>query len=370
MHLSAEQRRHDFSVWIRTGRLPRRSNATFELKFNPWHDPADGRFTFAGSGSNYGGGGEGSSNRASGRAPIIRDRENPPKPRLATKPKAKAPRAGTAARNSGKPADRSAKVQPRPIPKVQPKPITKSRPNDRPNPVREFVAGVGDGVYDVAKDTVTGIYSVVTTNPVTTVHNFARGVAGAIDTAIAAEGTPARIQVARAVQAIANASPRDVGHATGSIAANAVMAVAPGATLSKASALRRLRNARPRPTYNPPQIGWAKETLKQDKPWRAYNDAAAGARSGQAPTLMRTMPDGSKRPVKFDGVQGDYVIDRKWEVVNAPRARAQLLRQSQVLAQHRLIGTWEVRNASQKAKALKLLKEMNVTNINVRVVEP
>lgn len=27
---------------------------------------------------------------------------------------------------------------------------------------------------------------------------------------------------------------------------------------------------------------------------------------------MRTMPDGSKRPVKFDGIQAEYVIDRKW----------------------------------------------------------
>ncbi|MCW2383194.1 hypothetical protein M2338_002759 [Sphingobium sp. B2D3B] len=56
----------------------------------------------------------------------------------------------------------------------------------------------------------------------------------------------------------------------------------------------------------------------------AARDAASGARPGQAPTLMRTMPDGSRRLVKFDGVQGDYVIDRKFRVVNRPRARAQL----------------------------------------------
>jgi len=368
--ISAEQRRQDFSIWIRTGRRPRRRDATLELKFNPWHDPADGRFTFAGSGSNYGAGGKGSANRASGRAPVIGDRENPPKPRLARTPKAKAPRARPAAGNSGKPADHSAKVQPRPIPKVQPKPVPKSRPSDRPNSVGEFVAGFGDGLYDFAKETATGVYSVLTTNPVTTVRNFGHGIAGAIDTAIAAEDTPARIQVARAAQAIANASPRDLGHATGSIAANAVLAVAPEAALAKASALRRLRSARPRPTYDPPQIGWAKEKLKGDEPWVAYNDAANGARPGQAPTLMRTMPDGSKRPVKFDGIRGDYVIDRKWKVVNAPNARAQVMRQSQVLAEHRLIGVWEVRNNAQKVKALKLLKQMNVVNINVKVVAP
>lgn len=102
----------------------------------------------------------------------------------------------------------------------------------------------------------------------------------------------------------------------------------------------------------------------------AYNKAANGARPGLAPTPMRTLPDGSKRPVKFDGIQGDYVIDRKWRVIDAPRARAQLLRQSEVLAQHRLLATWEVPDAAQKAKALKLFKKMNVTNINVRVVKP
>lgn len=85
---------------------------------------------------------------------------------------------------------------------------------------------------------------------------------------------------------------------------------------------------------------------------------------------MRSMPDGSKRPVKFDGVQGEYVIDRKLKIVDAPRARAQLLRQAQALSEQRLIGVWEVPTVAQKVKALKLLREMKVTNINVRVIEP
>ncbi|MFS0773427.1 hypothetical protein [Sphingomonas sp. 1P08PE] len=74
--------------------------------------------------------------------------------------------------------------------------------------------------------------------------------------------------------------------------------------------------------------------------------------------------------MKFDGIQGDYVIDRKWKVVDEPNARAQLLRQSEVLAEHRLIGTWDVPTPTQKGKALKLLKKMKVTNIKVRVVKP
>lgn len=57
---------------------------------------------------------------------------------------------------------------------------------------------------------------------------------------------------------------------------------------------------------------------------------------------MRTLPDGSRRPVKFDDFLGEYVIDRKFSVSGKPRAIAQILRQSEVLAQNRQIGIWEV----------------------------
>ncbi|MFS0771577.1 hypothetical protein [Sphingomonas sp. 1P08PE] len=64
------------------------------------------------------------------------------------------------------------------------------------------------------------------------------------------------------------------------------------------------------------------------------------------------------------------MIDRKWSVVDRPRSRAQILRQSEALAEHRSIGTWEVPTPVQKTKALKLLKQMNITNIHVKVVKP
>lgn len=46
METSAQQHRQAFSHWLRTGRLPvwRSSDGT-ERKFNPYHDPRDGRFT-------------------------------------------------------------------------------------------------------------------------------------------------------------------------------------------------------------------------------------------------------------------------------------------------------------------------------------
>lgn len=45
----------NFELWLRTGHrsCPDAANSV-ERKFNPWHDPDDGRFTFAGSGRHYG----------------------------------------------------------------------------------------------------------------------------------------------------------------------------------------------------------------------------------------------------------------------------------------------------------------------------
>jgi hypothetical protein len=43
-----------FSIYLRTGR--RISADALEVKFNPWHDPADGKFTFARQGAYYPGG--------------------------------------------------------------------------------------------------------------------------------------------------------------------------------------------------------------------------------------------------------------------------------------------------------------------------
>lgn len=43
-----------FSHFLRTGRIaPPESPADVEVKFNPWHDPDDGRFTFEGQGRYY-----------------------------------------------------------------------------------------------------------------------------------------------------------------------------------------------------------------------------------------------------------------------------------------------------------------------------
>lgn len=45
--LSGEERRRAFAVWLRTGRRPAATPDGIELKFNPYHDPRNGQFTFA-----------------------------------------------------------------------------------------------------------------------------------------------------------------------------------------------------------------------------------------------------------------------------------------------------------------------------------
>ncbi|MCW2389806.1 hypothetical protein M2333_002852 [Sphingobium sp. B11D3B] len=355
IELSEDEWRRAFSAWLRTGKVASvPKNDAIECKFNPWHDPEDGRFTFAGSGNYHGRGRPGPASRTPGnvsRGNLRIARTPTPETSSAKQPQGfdKRPNGGT-----------GSAAQPRPA----------GSPREQPNPAAEFVGGVGEGLYGVAKETVVGVRSVLTTNPVTTVRNAGRGIAAMIDTAIAAEDTPAHTQISRAADAVANASARDIGRAAGSAVGNAALAVAPSAVVGKVAALRRLRGTVPRPPHEPPQIGWVKENLGPETRAKRYNDAATGARPGQAPTLMRTMPDGSRRPVKFDGVQGEYVIDRKFKVVDAPHARAQLLRQSEALAHNRSIGTWEVPNEAQRIAALKLFKKMKITNIKVRVVKP
>lgn len=105
-------------------------------------------------------------------------------------------------------------------------------------------------------------------------------------------------------------------------------------------------------------------------PWKEYSDAAPGARPGYALVLMLTLPDGSKQPVRFDGIEGDYVIDRKWSIVDGACGWDQALRQSAVLEEHRLFATWEVPNPQQKVRAVALLRKLGIRNIKVRMVAP
>ncbi len=345
----------EFVRWMRTGRSAGASPPeAIELKFNPWHDPANGRFTFAraGGGSRGSAAERGTAGTGAVRQPAHRPRPATPLP-------------------DGAPGPRPSKrLPPNVATGARPAPAILKRPGGAGRPAADFARGVGEGLYGVAKDTVRTARSVLTTNPATTAGNVARGVANTIDSVIEAEDTPVTVHAARAARAVADASAREIGRATGSAVGNVVMAGAPGAAMAKVAAVRSLRAAALRPTFEPLKIGWKKETLPAGKPWTIYNDGAPNARPGQAPTLMRTLPDGSQRPVKFDGFEGDYMIDRKTSVSTRRNALDQLTRQSEALAQHRALGTWEVPNAKQVKNAHKAFKKRNVTNIKVRIVKP
>lgn len=56
-----------FAVFLRTGQRLVGPSDEIEVKFNPWHDPEDGRFTFAGRGVYYGQNSKTGSARAGGR---------------------------------------------------------------------------------------------------------------------------------------------------------------------------------------------------------------------------------------------------------------------------------------------------------------
>ena len=79
IQISDTERRRAFSVCLRTGRWPTVTpSGDVEVKFNPWHDPADGRFTFAGLGRAYGrsdGNGASSGGRSDSGGSLRHDRQ-------------------------------------------------------------------------------------------------------------------------------------------------------------------------------------------------------------------------------------------------------------------------------------------------------
>lgn len=131
---SSDNQQSVFSRWLRTGRLPPGSIPDgVELKFNPWHDPTDGRFTFAGSGHYHGPGGAAPSYRAPGHG----GREHLHKPQVA----------GSKARTlrAGQPTRFGKEVGGRGTIEARSKPTAAPRGGDQPSPVTEFVGGVGEG---------------------------------------------------------------------------------------------------------------------------------------------------------------------------------------------------------------------------------
>ena len=367
-----------FSIWMRTGRWPRTTNGrNLELKFNPWHDPRDGRFTFGPEGPRP----KGQDKPAPKKNIFKIDPRLPQMTTIAELDAWKAKLLKNYGHWRGYPEAIEEKY--REFKKHLPTPTP---PKSVLSNAKDFATGFGEGAYDVAKGTAKGLYSLATTNPATTFSNLETGAAGLIDAAIKAEDTPGYIQFERAKASVTHASAKDWGRATGAVAGNVALAATPGAIAAKVSTTVRAGKIEAIiVSKGPPKITWVDETPtfsgRTKVQARAYNDSATGARSsvlskkGQAPAIERTMPDGTKRLVKFDGtdfdsIYGHVMTDRKWSIVMRKNLKDQALRQSQALSKNNLIGIWEVPTKSKMLQATRLLEELGISNIKVRIVKP
>lgn len=109
---------------------------------------------------------------------------------------------------------------------------------------------------------------------------------------------------------------------------------------------------------------------------RDYQGGAEGARMSVrthqdlAPALTYRDPSGAQRTVRFDGVDGNVMIDRKLGVATYPKTEAQALRQAQALKQNGMRGRWEVPGESTAAVARRMFTRLGIDNIDVVVVKP
>lgn len=331
MDVSIEAKRRAYAAWLRTGRWPvaRGADGT-EWKFNPWHDPRDGRFTTAGSGSVE-----------------------------ATTPPAKVQRRGMIPTGrqlpevgSEKPnmADKAATLLLAPI---------KSQVNFDIGVIKG-VAGSFSGVVRSAKS--------LAAHPVTTIVNSNLSLASSIDRFVADEDKPTVERLKNIATKISKKSPEEFGYFLSKNATD--FAMYRGAkVLGQISKLAKMRVSLPvrSPT---PKLVWVKENVGGKSIHKLYNDAAPGARPGHAPALMRTLADGTKRPVKFDGIDGKHLIDRKWNLTSRPNSKKQILRQDAVLREHGVHAIYELSTDQKVLTANKILNKLKTTNISTRKAEP
>lgn len=334
--ISTNVDRKAFSYWLRTGRLPAvRSAAGLELKFNPWHDPEDGRFTFANTGDYHPRGSGGGA-------------------------KARRPRAG-------------------PTPKSQPSSddlvITAQRQT-----VGDIEA-LSDQEFD-AFERATKERRWTERRENAEIHEYVR-LKKAVEARRAREKAGERDweQQGRdfaflygqemAMQAVGGAAGRFV-------IAPAVRAAAPRIerVVRPQAYARKLAERMPRPAPTRPL--WVDENASMGERARLYNDAAPGVRRNpvtgrqQAPSLYRTTEDGKRRLVRFDGFEDDaypVYIDRKTSIRFTAKAKDQALRQSVALRQNHASGRWDVPDEKTKREAMKLLRKLNIDNIGVKVVK-
>ncbi|WP_085996061.1 polymorphic toxin-type HINT domain-containing protein [Nonomuraea coxensis] len=118
-------------------------------------------------------------------------------------------------------------------------------------------------------------------------------------------------------------------------------------------------------------VHWVNENANMSSTARAYDAGAAGSRAGVAPALQYYKAGGkSLSQIKFDGFDAanGVMIDRKVSVTTFNKTYRQAMNQSLALEQNGYTGRWEVPTAAEAVRARKVLGDLLITNIQVRVV--
>ncbi len=109
-----------------------------------------------------------------------------------------------------------------------------------------------------------------------------------------------------------------------------------------------------------------------------YQASAGGARSSiaahkpEVPALRydNLNPNG-KNLVRFDGLEGNTLIDRKFSITSKSKQLEDLRRMSRALSQNpEYLGRIEVPTQAIANRAKKILENLGIQNIDVKVVVP
>ena len=148
-----------------------------------------------------------------------------------------------------------------------------------------------------------------------------------------------------------------------------------GASSSTSSATSSSAKAAKDVPVSEGKVKWTDESAHMSGKAKQYNDSATGARSnaasqkGQAPTLSYNKNSGQPGQVRFDGLDNGVLVDRKISIVTTDKAKNQALRQSAALRQNNMTARWEVPDTKQLERATKMLKDLNINNITVKIVK-
>ncbi|MEV2202849.1 hypothetical protein AB0E11_23160 [Streptomyces fradiae] len=118
-------------------------------------------------------------------------------------------------------------------------------------------------------------------------------------------------------------------------------------------------------------VSWVNENANMSSAARAYDAGAAGSRAGVAPALQYYKAGGnSLSQIKFDGFDAvnGVMIDRKVSVTTFNKTYRQATNQSLALEQNGYTGRWEVPTEAEAVRARRVLGNLLITNIRVRVV--